>query len=578
VILRIKGALALGATVGSLLLGTLHPVPVHAATSGWLDRFNAWRQASNVSALSENPTFSQGDYNHSQYMVKNDTITHYEVSTLPYFTAAGDTAARNGNIQVSSTTSATDDHAIDWWMAAPFHALGMMDPRLTSTGFGAYREVKSGWQAGFSLDVLRGNSFSGGAYPVFFPGNNSTVPLTQYSGNESPDPLASCPGYTMPAGLPVFVQVGGNVATSVAAHAFTGNGVPLTHCVIDSSDANVGSSLKSRGAVIIVPRQPLQPGVSYTVALTVNAIPYTWTFGVSANNSIVPGGAYAGCTSGTPLAGDYNGDGKTDLALVSGFGVCVLPSTGTGFAPHWPATGPFYGTKTTLVGDITGTGKASLVAVNSVQTFVMVSNGTGFGAPAVWANVPFYGTRGTFLADVNGDGKADLVAVNDSNVWVMPSTGTGFAAPVLWSNNTPFYGNVATLIGDVTGTGKASLIAVNSGSTWVMTSNGASFTAPAVWSTSPFYGNVATLVGDVAGTAKAGLVAVNAGNSWVMTSTGSSFSAPAVWSLTAFYGTQGTIVGDVVGTGKKGLLAVNPANVWVAASTGAAFSAPALWM
>src|SRR5207253_502457 len=135
--------------------------------------FNAWRAAANLPPVTENTTWSQGDYNHSLYMVKNDQVTHYETSTLPYYTAAGDTAARNGNIQVSSTTSTADETSIDWWMGAPFHALGMLDPRLTSTGFGSYREVKSGWQVGFSLDVLRGNPFTGGTYPVFFPGNGS---------------------------------------------------------------------------------------------------------------------------------------------------------------------------------------------------------------------------------------------------------------------------------------------------------------------------------------------------------------------------------------------------------------------
>ena len=252
-----------------------------AAAPPWLARFNAWRGNAALPALTENATWSQGDYDHALYMVKNNLITHYETSGTPYYTSAGDTAARNSNIYVSSSTSTTDDQAIDWWMQAPFHALGMDDPRLTSTGFGSYRESKSGWDMGAALDVLRGNSFSGGNYPVYFPGNGSTEPLTSYTGNESPDPLQACSGYTAPAGLPVFIQVGGNVATTAGAvHSFTANGAPLAHCVIDSHNSAVGSNLTSRGAVILIPRQPLQSGVKYTVALTVNNIPYTWSFTV----------------------------------------------------------------------------------------------------------------------------------------------------------------------------------------------------------------------------------------------------------------------------------------------------------
>lgn len=280
-----KRAVALGSLLGALALLTVPPAPASAAGT-WLDRLNAWRASVNLPALTENTTWDQGDYDHSLYMVKNDLVTHYETPGTPYYTVAGDTAARNGNIEVNSSTAFSDAQAIDWWMGAPFHALGMMDPRLTSTGFGAYREVKSGWQAGFSLDVLRGNSFSGGTYPVFFPGDGSVVPLTSYSGYEFPDPLQACPGYSMPVGLPVFVQVGGNVSTTVGAHTFTGGGTPLENCVIDSNNPSVGSGLKYRGAVILIPRQRLQPGVLYSVSMTVNGVPYAWSFSVSSDGSI----------------------------------------------------------------------------------------------------------------------------------------------------------------------------------------------------------------------------------------------------------------------------------------------------
>jgi Cysteine-rich secretory protein family len=268
------------------------PLPVHVATSpvasgGWLTRFNTWRASLGLSLLTENSTWSAGDYNHAVYMVKNDLVTHYETVGTPYYTTDGDAAARNSNIYVSSSTSTTDEQAIDWWMQAPFHAMGMMDPRLSTTGFGSYREVKSGWDMGAAVDVIRGNSFSGGQYPVYFPGNGTTEPLTSYGGGETPNPLQACPGYSAPTGLPIFVEVGGNVSTVAGSvHSFTGNGVPLNHCVIDSTNGTVGSNLVLRGGVILIPQQPLQNGVKYVAALTVNGAPYTWSFTV---------GPFSGC-------------------------------------------------------------------------------------------------------------------------------------------------------------------------------------------------------------------------------------------------------------------------------------------
>jgi fibronectin type III domain protein/cysteine-rich secretory family protein len=294
----------LAAVFGGLLVPSV-PVPAAAATTpSWLVRLNNWRATSALSALSENTSWDQDDYNHSYYMVKTGLVTHYEDPANPYYTVSGDTGARNGNIQVSSTTTATDDGAIDWWMAAPFHAMGMMDPRLTSTGYGSYREVKTGWQTGTTLDVLRGNSWTGGNFPVYFPGNGSVVPLTTFQGGESPDPLQACPGYVAPTGLPAFIEVGGNVNTQVTAHSFTGNGVALAHCVIDSTNPTFTNNLKSRGGVIVIPQQPLAQGIQYVVNLTVNGVPYTWSFGVTNTGSFTPSapaitGVVAGDASAT---------------------------------------------------------------------------------------------------------------------------------------------------------------------------------------------------------------------------------------------------------------------------------------
>jgi len=74
-----------------------------ATTAPWLARLNSWRATSGVPSLTENTTWSQGDVAHSQYMVRNDLVTHYETVGVPYYSVAGDTAAKDGNINVSST-------------------------------------------------------------------------------------------------------------------------------------------------------------------------------------------------------------------------------------------------------------------------------------------------------------------------------------------------------------------------------------------------------------------------------------------------------------------------------------------
>lgn len=415
---RIKVGLAAALSgLVSLGIAVQAPLPAAAAGPGWLDRLNAWRASTNLPPLSENTTWDQGDYNHAQYMVMDDLVTHYEVSTEPYYTAAGDTAARNGNIQVSSTTATTDEAAIDWWMGAPFHALGMMDPRLTSTGFGSFRYVKAGWQAGFTLDTLRGNSFTGGTYPVYFPGNGSSVPLTSYSGNEFPDPLQACPGYTTPVGLPLFVEVGGNVATTATAASVTGNGTTLQSCVIDSNNSAVGSNLTTRGAVIIIPRQPLIAGVQYVVNVTVNGTPYTWTFTVNASGTVIPP-IPAGWTSIGGIA--------TSAVALSSWGSTRLDAFVRGDdAALWHRSwnGTAWGAWESLGGVITDDPAAVSQGANSINVFVRGQdaavwqrswNGTAWSA---WSSLGGIATSSISAASW-APGRLDIaVRGTDNAIW-----------------------------------------------------------------------------------------------------------------------------------------------------------------
>jgi cysteine-rich secretory family protein len=401
--------------------------PVQAAAPAWLDRLNSWRLSSGVSPLTENTTWDQGDYDHALYMVKNDQVTHYELSTLPYYTVDGDTAARNGNIEVNSSTAFTDSQAIDWWMAAPFHAMGMMDPRLMSTGFGSYREVKTGWDAGFTLDVLRGNTFTGGTFPVFFPGAGSTVPLTTYQGGEFPDPLQACPGYAAPTGLPAFIELGGNVSTTVTAHSFTGDGVALAHCVIDSTNPAVGSDLTYRGGVIVVPQQPLVPGVKYVVNLTVNGAAYTWSFGVTDTGLF---------TSGLPATWTNLGGVGTSGSAVSTWGstrtdVFVRGSDNGLWQRTWDGTS--WGTWQSLGGILSSDPAAVSWGTNRIDVFV---RGTDSGLwqrtwnGTSWSNWNSLGGILTSGPDVSSQGANSLdvfVRGTDGGLWQRSWNGTTWA-------------------------------------------------------------------------------------------------------------------------------------------------------
>lgn len=255
---------------------------------------NSLRALAGLPAVTENTALGQGLAAHALYMVKNNVIGHSESSALPFFSPEGDTAARNANLAVSTDVSQPDTFAIDGWITGPFHAAGILDTTMESTCFSSYAETKNGFRYGACLDVLRGlGSQPRSTFPVVWPGNNTVVGLSSYGGNESPDPLTSTPGFTAPSGLPLYVLLGtGGVTPQVTASSLSSRGIGLTHAVFDetsyvnpdSGTQSLGRAvLASRDMVVIIPRDPLVRGETYSVSLTVSGQIISWTFAVASN-------------------------------------------------------------------------------------------------------------------------------------------------------------------------------------------------------------------------------------------------------------------------------------------------------
>jgi len=272
---------------------------VMPAPGDWLAYVNYYRALACLPAVTENAAYSDGDRKHAKYMVKEDFIGHAESATSQYYTPEGAAAAAASNVMVTSDANAADNYAIDLWMRGPFHAVGIIDPKLQQVGFGSYREADGGYQMAAALNVISGLGSSppaSVAFPVMWPADGLTVNLRSYTGSESPDPLASCAGYTAPSGLPIILQLGaGNAvafggASPVTAFSFKQGAATLESCEFDennyqnpdSNSQNLGRAvLSTRDAIVIVPRNPLTPGATYTVSVTANSQVYTWSFTVS---------------------------------------------------------------------------------------------------------------------------------------------------------------------------------------------------------------------------------------------------------------------------------------------------------
>jgi uncharacterized protein YkwD len=283
------------------------PTPI-SNDADWLTTVNFYRSMAGVPAVVNEPLWTQGELNHSKYIAENPpNAVHEEDPNNPWYTASGDEAGRNGNVanwfQTPPPVSCKDRRMVELWMAAPFHAVAIVDPRLQKSAFGVAFSGDTAW-CGATLDVFRGRTGTGPTSPVFFPRNGTTTPLLQFGGNEFPDPFASCPGFSAPTGPVVLLQLTANPGTTSAS--LLDNGSPVTSCSFDENTyaTQLGRDiLAARHAIVVLPRSPLMSGHTYTVQIsTTSASPadapsavYTWSYKACAAGQT--GGACEGATA-----------------------------------------------------------------------------------------------------------------------------------------------------------------------------------------------------------------------------------------------------------------------------------------
>jgi hypothetical protein len=382
--------------------------------------------------------------------------------------------------------------------------------------------------------------------------SGATVALTSVSGSGTAN-LSS--GSTDSFGLFSTFVTGGDWDISV-------NGQVLQRV----SMAGLGQQLQ------LVDSPPPPPPVARDDIFGWDSVTGQWRIGQSDGSSFGNrvSTAWSPSAGWTMLSGDFNGDGRTDVAGLAATGHWYVGlSDGTNFVTsfwlRWGAVATT-GWKNFLVGDFNNDGRDDIAAQSAAgDWWVALSTGTSF-TTSNWGR--WSGSWTKFVTgDFNGDGRADIAGLDTAGGWHFGlSSGTAFPQTRAGTWNATA-GWTDIQVGDFNGDGRSDIFGRTASGFWyIARSNGTSITnvLGVRWTQGETWldVNVADFDGDgradVAGRDSQGFwnVALSDGTKLINTSWGR-WNAAVNWVV---------VVGDFNGDGRADIAGRNPndGRWWVA--------------
>jgi hypothetical protein len=307
--------------------------PLQEPFSSALSRWNYYRTSAGVPPVVADPALNEAALHHAKYLVNNhldagdavisdgrmietgwNASAHFESVGNQWFTEDGAKWGQYANV-IRGTAPVTDGAALVDEQATRTDSLAVLDPQLVSVGFGIFCVTgdcagvivyNRGLTKSQFLALYQGNAMDWNAMlgvmpftiarlrkPIEFPSTGMQFPSRAFRGGDYPNPLTACPGYSAPTGTLIVLQLGAPMEgqnVKVSSSSLSDGGAQLETCAFDATSyANPDGYQQDRareilhayGAVMVIPKSPLQPGHEYQVSIVADSQPYNWSFAVA---------------------------------------------------------------------------------------------------------------------------------------------------------------------------------------------------------------------------------------------------------------------------------------------------------
>jgi hypothetical protein len=273
-------------------------------------RVNYWRALAKLPEVKVGPSVPAAG--HARYLIENHISSPDRVfaedPANPWYQPQFASAPWNRLILLTDRIPEDAQTMVDTWFTDPYTAFNILGIEGNRVGYGDYcaaGRCALVLQILYDASAQLASSPVQAVFPLRFPPPGAIIPpaMIAYRGAASTPPLplapastsvrflANCPGYELPTGPPIILELGPRLLSdhvlTITDTSLKRDERPIEHCVVDwnsygNSQGGLAWLVRNLMSVyqtaVLIPRQPLHLGASYTVSITVEGKQYRWTF------------------------------------------------------------------------------------------------------------------------------------------------------------------------------------------------------------------------------------------------------------------------------------------------------------